>query len=186
MNPMSKVFILSVIAENTESRELKILAAQSCFIGMLILMVFAAAGQFILSRIFHVDLYSFKIAGGIILCFIGFKALTKGVFFELDLKTKLREVSIVPLASPMIAGPGTITAAVNFSVEKGLTVALGAILITIILNLIIMLLSEPISKLLLKFNFMGALIRITGLIVMTIGVDMVLTGTTNWIQSLNL
>ena len=44
------------------------------------------------------------------------------------------------------------------------------------INLAVMIYSRTISGVLIRYNFMGALIRITGLIVATIGIQMVLDG----------
>ena len=47
-----------------------------------------------------------------------------------------------------------------------------------------MLFAKKIGKTLIKYNFMSALIRITGLIVATIGVQMILDGIRNFILTL--
>ena len=184
INPVSKIFILSMFSKEVEPKELRGISVQSSVIALAILLVFAAMGNIILSKIFHVELYSFKIAAGIILFIMGLKALLKGVFFETDAKAKLSDISIVPLASPMIAGPATITVAISFSAEYGLDVTSLAIALAVGINLLIMLSSRFISKLLLGHNLMGALIRITGMIVATIAVQMVLMGLSGWYQSL--
>jgi multiple antibiotic resistance protein len=136
----------------------------------------------LLRNVFHVQLYAFKIAGGLVLLYRGFEALNKGVFFEFDEKMRLADISIVPLASPMIAGPAAISASLSFPVKYGLTIALISIVVSVLINLLIMLYAKVISAFLTKLNFMEASIRITGLIVATIGIQMVLDGITDYIN----
>jgi multiple antibiotic resistance protein len=185
VNPVSKIFLLSAFSKGMRDEELKRLCIFSSCVGLGILLTFAAAGSIILTHIFHMELHSFQIVGGVVLFTIGFNALTRGSFFELDEKQKLAEMSIVPLASPMIAGPATITAAVSFSAQYGLAITALAITLAVAGNFLIMLSSRMIGQWLTRYNLMGALIRITGLIVGTIAMQMVLDGLRGWLKSLS-
>lgn len=184
VNPISKVFLLSTFSRDMHEEEIKRLCIFSSLVGLAILLAFAAAGSFILTCLFHVELHAFQIVGGVVLFTIGLNALKRGVFFEQDEKQNLAEMSIVPLASPMIAGPATITAAVSFSAQYGLTVTSLAITLAVAANFLIMLLSRFIGSWLTRYNLMGALIRITGLIVSTIAMQMVLDGLRGWSHNL--
>ena len=187
INPISKICILSVFSKDTESRkDFYRIVTRSTFIALLILAMVMLFGDFIFRSFLRIDLYSLKIAGGSILFWVGFKALSKGVFFEQGTQTRLSEISIVPLASPMIAGPATIAAALPMAVSNGFTVSFLAVTLAVLVNMVLMLLANPIGRILVKFNIMGALIRITGLIVATIGVQMVLSGVATWINSLEI
>jgi multiple antibiotic resistance protein len=141
-------------------------------------------GNFMLAKFFHIQIYAFKIAGGTVLFMRGLDALNKGLFFELNHKQKLEDMSIVPLASPMIAGPATITAAVSFPAQYGIPVTSLSIILAVCVNLLIMMLAPVITTHLIKQNIMGALIRITGLIVATIGIQMMLDGFRVFIKTL--
>ncbi len=176
INPVSKIFVLSTLAEEADSRELRRISLKASMIAGAILLIFALSGKFILQTIFHVQLYSFQIVGGIVLFARGFMALNKGLFFETEANQKLEDASIVPLASPMIAGPATLSAAISFPVQYGLGRTLTAIIIAVTVNLLVMIYSQKIGSVLKRQNLMGALIRITGLIVATIGVQMMLEG----------
>lgn len=174
VNPVSKIFLLSTFSKEVRPRELWRLAWVSSLVGLGILLLFALAGKLLLRSVFHVEIYSFQIVGGAVLFAIGYRALSKGVFFEIDEKTSFEEMSIVPLASPMIAGPATITAAVSFSVQYGLPVTVSASALAVGINFLAMRWAGRIGAQLMRFNLMGALIRITGLVVATIAVQMVL------------
>ncbi len=182
INPISKIFLITTLKESTGDSELNNIIVKSSLIALIILLTFTFIGNFLLVKFFNIQIYSFKIAGGIVLVFRGFEALNKGVFFELSHHQKLEDFSIVPLASPMIAGPATITAAVSFPAKYGLAVTALSILAAVVVNLFIMLISPRIAGALSKHNIMGALIRITGLIVATIGVQMILDGLSEYIS----
>ncbi len=184
INPISKIFLISSLRENASGSEVRRIIVKSSFVAIIILLAFIFMGNFMLSKFFHIQIYAFKIAGGTVLFMRGLDALNKGLFFELNHKQKLEDMSIVPLASPMIAGPATITAAVSFPAQYGIPVTSLSIILAVCVNLLIMMLAPVITTHLIKQNIMGALIRITGLIVATIGIQMMLDGFRMFIKTL--
>jgi multiple antibiotic resistance protein len=138
----------------------------------------------IFNYVFHIQLYAFQVTCGVVLFYNGITGLQKGVFLQVDQNVKLTDLSAVPIAMPMIAGPATITAAVTFPAHYGWRITIISIFGALGVNLLLMLFSKSIGNVLTKLNFMNALIRITGLIVATIGVQMVFTGITNFISTL--
>lgn len=183
INPISKIFLLSTLSNKGGDTDLRRIAVKSSLVAAAILLSFVFVGNFILTDIFHIQLYSFKIAGGLVLLFRGFEALNKGLFFELSENQKLEEISIVPLASPMIAGPATIAASVSFPATYGIMITALSVLTAVAVNLAFMLTSKYINRFLDRHHIMGALIRITGLIVATIGVQMTLDGIGDYLRS---
>jgi multiple antibiotic resistance protein len=180
MNPISKIFILSVLAEEFPRDAMRRLIVKSTLFAWGILLVLGVGGNLILERVFNVQMYSLKTASGIILFFVGYHALSKGVFFEVDEKNKHEDLSLVPLASPMIAGPATITAAISLNTEHGYALASSCITLAIGLNFLIMLLYRRVSSFMVRYQLMGALVRITGLIVAAISVELVYSGIADW------
>jgi multiple antibiotic resistance protein len=140
-----------------------------------------------LEKVFKIDLYSLKVAGGVVLFIIGYTAMRKGVFYQNDNdeKTEIVEddISIVPLAAPLIAGPGTITAAISFSAEFGLASTLTALGLAVFINFLLMLCSLWINRIFEKLYITGPIIRITGLIVAAVAVQMIFNGTAEWLTS---
>ena len=209
INPLSKVALLSMgqdvprqEAEESDSLEagdaadakdnektgVRIfpLILRSTIVGAILLYALIIFGEAILNRVFHVEIYSLRVAGGIVLSTVGFQALKTGMFFGHDNHSKFVDLAIVPLACPMIAGPASITASITLSIEMGIPMTLIAVSIALGLNLGIMAFSRPISSLLSRYNVLGAFIRITGLVVMTIGVQMVFNGVSGWMTSMGL
>lgn len=182
INPVSKICILSVFAPDETRKDFFKVIVRSSLVAFIIIALVAVFGEFLLRKVFHVDIYSLRVSGGVVLFWIGFKALSKGVFFELGANSKFAELSIVPLASPLIAGPATITAVVTLGAESGVFTILTAAAIAIAINLALMAMSNILGKILTKFNVMGALIRMTGLVVISIGSQMIFSGVSEWIK----
>jgi multiple antibiotic resistance protein len=185
INPVSKVFLLSSLNPQITQRELTKVSLNSSFAAYIILCMFTAAGLFLFKSIFKIDLYSLKVSGGIILSIIGLRAVTRGAFYEKAVERKISselEFSVVPLGAPLIAGPGTITGAISLSSEQGFLITIISLTIALIINFFFMLGSFYIGKILQKIHAIGAVIRITGLIVSGIAVQMIFNGLRDWIE----
>jgi multiple antibiotic resistance protein len=186
VNPIQKVFVITSLQQQFTEKELKHLSVKSSVTAFVILILFLFLGQLIFNYVFHIQLYAFQVTCGVILFYNGISGLQKGVFLQLDQNMKLADLSAVPIALPMIAGPATITAAVTFPAHYGQGITIASIFLALVINLLFMLYAASIGKFLTKYNFMNAFIRIIGLIVATIGVQMVFTGIANFMASLKL
>jgi multiple antibiotic resistance protein len=184
INPISKVSILAVISSDQQQREFRAITAKSSLVALFILIGSMTFGSFVLQSIFHVDLHSLRLAGGVVLFWVGFNALRHGIFFEQETSARFEDVALVPLACPMIAGPATIAACIAIHSNDGLLSATISTTFAIGINYLIMTLSRQISTLLTRFNILGAMVRLTGLIVMTIGTQMALEGIAAWLTPL--
>ncbi len=184
INPVSKIAVISVLPETATMKDIKQISIRSTLAAFIMLLVFALSGSFILSTIFNVQLYAFQMVGGIVVFYYGFAALRNGVFFEMDASKKLSDLSIVPIASPLIAGPATITAVISMTAEHTAFPVIIAITVALFFNMLVMIASRFISKPLIKFNLLGVLIRIMGLFVASIGMNMVLSGIKSFVAFL--
>lgn len=186
VNPVQKIFVITSLQNQFTDKELKYLSLKASITAFVILVLFLFLGQMIFNYVFHIQLYAFQVTCGVVLFYNGITGLQKGVFLQVDQNVKLTDLSAVPIAMPMIAGPATITAAVTFPTNYGWGITIISIFGALGVNLLLMLFSKSIGNVLTKLNFMNALIRITGLIVATIGVQMVFTGITNFISTLTI
>jgi multiple antibiotic resistance protein len=180
INPMSKIAVLSGLSSSDRRGQLPSIVRKSSITAAGILLGLMVFGDFTLKHVFRVELHALQISGGVVLFWVGFNALRKGVFFEEDTKESSADLAIVPLACPMIAGPATIAASIALVAREGLLVPSISVLSAILVNAILMRFAVPIAALLKKLDLLSALIRITGLIVMTIGAQMVLDGLSRW------
>lgn len=184
VNPVHKILIVTSLQNQFDDKQLKYLSIKSSFTALLILIFFLFLGELIFSYVFHIQLYAFKVACGVVLFYNGIEGLQKGAFLRIEKNIKIDDILTVPIAMPMIAGPATITAAVTFPAHYGKANTIIAICIALALNLLLMLYAKQIGKFLNKLNVMNALIRITGLIVATIGLQLVFDGIANFISVL--
>ncbi|MCM8819152.1 MAG: MarC family protein [Candidatus Omnitrophica bacterium] len=182
LNPVSKIVVLSAIGIGVDAKELRRVSLKATLTAMIILFVFSFAGTFILKNIFRIEIYSLQIVGGIVLFLIGIRALQKGEFFELDLKQKMSDIAVVPIAAPMIAGPATITASISQSAIYGSFITYLSIFAALTINFVIMILAGQINSFFKKYNLLGPLVRITGLFMASIGINMALTGIKTFLE----
>ncbi len=182
LNPASKMMFLASYEPALSRRQTRELAWKSSLAALLILFLLAAAGNFILIRIFRVQLYSLQIAGGAVVFMIGWTAIREGKFTSSHPKTSpqsFTDLSLVPLAAPLIAGPGMIAQAVAMSMERGLFPTLAALTVAIAVNFALMLFSAGINRTLSRVHLVGPLIRLTGLIISAISIQMMISGLKN-------
>ena len=182
INPASKVLLLSSMHPPLSRKVVWSISLKATLAAFGILVLLASFGHVILTDLFRIEVYSLRISGGIILFLFGLKAVQQGKFYELDPgKPHPDSLSIVPLGAPLIAGPGTITASIAYASEHGILPALTALLLALVLNMILMMFSNQIGKILEKINATGPLIRITGLIVSAVAVQMICLGLNEWL-----
>ncbi len=183
MNPFGTIPVfVGLTKENTKLERNKI-AFWTSFNVFLILLISFFAGTFILT-FFGITLNSLKIAGGLIIVTSGFALLT-GEFNKHKGMTKKSvkknienrsEISLTPLAIPMIAGPGTISLLIAYNQEfqewNQILIILGAILMATTCIYLILKSSFYIVKS-LGASGINALSRIIGFIVIAIGVEFI-------------
>ena len=192
LNPASKVFLLASQKPAFTKEQIWKISVKSSIVALVMLLGFSVIGQFLLEHVFRVQIYSLKVAGGIVLFIIGLTAVRKGVFFQKDQQEHQDktgsddDISIVPLAAPLIAGPGTITAVISLAASSGFLQTALALVIAILGNFFFMVASAQIGKVLEKFYATGPLIRITGLIVAAVSVQMILDGARDWFMAIKL
>ncbi len=184
INPVHKILVITSLQDQFDIKQLRYLSIKSSFTAFLILVFFLFLGELIFNYVFHIQLYAFQVTCGVVLFYNGIEGLQKGALIKIDKNIKLDDILTVPIAMPMIAGPATITAAVTFPAHYGRMVTILAIFVALGANLFLMIFAKKIGEFLVKINIMNALIRITGLIVATIGLQLVFDGITNYIGTL--
>lgn len=176
VNPIQKVFVITSLQQQFDIKSTKIIAVKASITALIILLFFYLVGNIVLNYVFRIELYAFQITCGVVLFYNGLSGLQKGMFLKLERNMTIRDISAVPIAMPMIAGPATITAAVTFYADYGHVVTIISIVAALAVNLVFMLYANKIGTVLSKYNLMNPLVRIFGLIVATIGTQMVLNG----------
>ncbi len=144
---------------------------KATLVSLFIMVIFLLTGEHALGFL-GIDVASFSIAGGLILFFMGLELVLGLTFFKTEPDTK--GSSIVPLAFPLIAGPGSLTTILSF---KSLY-STWSILIGIVLNLLVVYATlkttDKLSKLLGQSGMM-MLRKIFGIILIAIAIKMIKT-----------
>ena len=110
---------------------------------------------------------------------IGWNAIQTGRFINVTgagPRRDLTELSLVPLAAPLIAGPGMIAAVIASAVAHGLPLTVASTLCALLVNFFFMVHARAINAGLGKVHLLGPVIRLTGLVIAAISVQMVLNG----------
>lgn len=179
LNPASKVMFLATYEPKLTKKQIFELSWKSSAAALLILITLATFGEIVLSKIFRVELYSLKITGGIVLFMIGMVAIREGRFVnrnEDQERINFTDLSLIPLATPLIAGPGIIAAGISGAAQYGTLSVILSLGLGIFVNFIVMMFSIGINHILEKLHLIGPLIRLTGLIISGVAAQMVITG----------
>ncbi len=128
MDPVGLIPIIISLTSEMSKDEQKHVLNLTLYTASAILIVFALLGQQLLN-LFAISLASFSIAGGLLLLILSFEILLRG--FE---SVKGIEVGAVPLAFPLLVGPGAITVLMislqTYGILVGLASAVTALLFT--------------------------------------------------------
>lgn len=113
VDPIAVVPVFITITEGDSADKRQKMAARACIISAAILLTFMACGGLIF-KLFSLTLAAFKIAGGILLSMTALDMLrsmparTRTSGKEMNEAAAKPDVAIVPLAMPLLAGPGSI------------------------------------------------------------------------------
>jgi multiple antibiotic resistance protein len=186
VNPLSATLIYVSLTSSLDPPAKITIAKDSCRFALLILLFTAIMGTWIL-QLFGISLEAFRIAGGILLFGIGMEMVyakvsrTKLTATEKYESRENDDVAIMPLAIPMIAGPGAITTSIVMMNEAiGMTpFAIGIVLCSIVFSIGItyymMRNSDYIMKRVGQREY-RAINRLMGMLLIAIAVQFVING----------
>jgi multiple antibiotic resistance protein len=146
VNPIGKVPIFITLTEKMEKRNKKLVSKNAIITTAVLLTIFAVAGIQLLS-IFGITIFSFMIAGGILLFIISIEFLTHGEWRYGSSSTS-GDSGIVPLAFPLLAGPGAITTVIISLQAYGWIVSILSIIFVVSLTYLVLQLGNPLLRIL--------------------------------------
>ena len=148
IDPIGTIPVTLGVTKNMGKSKKRSLFKNTIMVVVILLLVFAFVGNEILS-IFEIQISSFMIAGGVLLFIVAIEFLTHGEW-RMGGNNMEQEQGIVPLAFPLLSGPGALTIALISFQSSGGLVTLIAILIVTAITYLVLLASEPINKILGK------------------------------------
>ena len=177
--------IYAGLSASASAAQKRAMAIRAVGVSAAILFVFALFGEALLKGL-GISLASFRIAGGIMLFLIALEMVfEKRTQRREDLAQKIIEtpevedVSVFPMAMPMIAGPGSIASVMllmgrNDGLERSLVV-LGALASILLLTLLALLAAGPIMRV-LGAKIEAVITRLLGVLLAALAVQFVIDG----------
>ncbi|EAH4502224.1 MarC family protein [Campylobacter jejuni] len=148
-----------------------------------IVLVFLLSGSLFMNYIFRVSLDDLRVSGGLVLIIMAIKNLlfstkiaTKDFssYQDMDDKEILRQ-SLIPMAFPMLVGPGTLASIIVIAEDGGLDVALGGVMIAFIFMFILFHFAATIEKIVGKL-ILHVFSRIAQVFIAAMGFKMIIVG----------
>lgn len=188
INPVSTAILLLSISEHLTKKDLNRQIIMACIYMTGILVVFLLAGHFIMI-FFGISIPGIRIAGGMVIGFLGFKMLFPGeakiTQAEKQEAIKKSNISFSPLAMPSLAGPGAIATVITISstidgrhgYDKvfAFTGVIIAIVITAIISWLVLRSANFVSRI-LGVNGVDSLSRIMGFLLICTGIQFAIIG----------
>lgn len=178
MDPLTAAPIFVGLTEGMSADERRRLAIRACLVSLVLIAVFAVAGSVIL-KVFGITIPALWIAGGMIFVGMGMQMLAgSGHGTEVQQGNGV-DLAVVPLAMPLICGPGAITTSMILMGQAStwptrLAFAL-AVLAVLVLTAVVLALAPRAAR------WMGSsgtevLTRVMAMILIALGVQFVLDG----------
>jgi multiple antibiotic resistance protein len=183
VDPFGNIPIFVGLTQNVPENQRKRIYNTAVLVGFVLLLVFAFTGNEILN-IFGLSVYSFEVAGGILLLIIAIRILISGNHESTE---SPETIGVVPIAIPLLVGPGAITTTI-FTLQV-YTMPYGAVIATLIAILAVVVVLSLTWAILRFMNGIykilgktGSLViaRVMALLIAAIAVQYILTGVTHF------
>lgn len=188
VDPPASIALFLALGSNLDKRGLQSVATRACVFAALVLLTFLVVGEGLLNHI-GVELYSLRIAGGLMLGTVGMNMLKEGQKpsrktisvasgGEITMADSV-DFDLVPLGMPMLAGPGAITLVILMGTTYGFRTVALAILVVMAFSLSLFFLASNMKNVVGE-NSTRAITRVMGLLIVTTSVQYFLDGLDMW------
>ena len=190
INPLGIMPVYMTMTMELDDSLRKRTARKAAVVALFTIVLFALSGK-MLFDFFHISVNSFRIVGGVIFFLMGKDMLQARLVAvklnQSEVKSYVNDISVTPLAIPMICGPGAITNTIVLmndatTAAHKLVFFVGVFLVMILTYLILRSSSKIIKFLGETGN--NVLMRLMGLIVMVIAVEFFFSGLTPILRSI--
>lgn len=193
MNPLGNAAIFLSITEGEKSASRRSQALKGSLYMLGILLLFFLGGNFLM-RFFGITLDGIRVAGGLVVAHVGFKLMTPrkedthGSEEEAEAKAK-PDISLSPLAIPLLAGPGSMAVVMSMSsyhaapFQAGMAGILAGIAAVCATCWITLREAEVVLRV-LGVNGANALTKIMAFLLLAIGVQLTLDGAQGWLSAI--
>ena len=172
VDPIGLVPIFSNVTGNMPDPDRAKMYRVVIYTGASLLTIFALVGQELLA-LFGISLPSFEMAGGLLLLLLALDILFRGERFAKP--GSHEDVGIVPIAFPLLVGPGAITTTMIALGAYGILVTLGSVIIVMLLSWIVMKQTHRIHSLLGKTGS-SVVAQVMAVFIAAIAIQFIITG----------
>ena len=186
IGPADLVLVFAALTERMTTRERRVMALRGTLTATGILLFFAVFGEPLL-KLFGITIPALRIAGGVLLLLISIDMVFArhsggtGTTPEEESEAKKRvDISVFPLATPLIAGPGAISAVILLTTTEG-TFSVGWFLVIAGMLAILavcyaaMLVAIPIQRL-LGITGLAVVSRVVGVLLAALAIQFLIDG----------
>ena len=170
--PGATPFFLALVSDRTPRERVR-LAWQAASVSLFVIVLFALFGKFVLNYL-HVSLFGLQGAGGLLMLLISLELLTGKD--NPDMNSTKGNIALVPLGTPLLAGPGAIVTTMLYVNYAHGTAKQGALLLAIVATHVIIGITLMFSTKILgliKESGVTLFARIAGLLLAAIAVEMI-------------
>ena len=188
VDPPASIALFLAMGSDLNKRDLQAIATRACAFAALVLLTFLVVGEGLLNHI-GVELYSLRIAGGLMLGTVGMNMLKEGQKPSRKVipvasggeisRGDSVDFDLVPLGMPMLAGPGAITLVILMGTTYGFRTVALAILAVMAFSLSLFFLATNMRNVVGE-NSTRAITRVMGLLIVTTAVQYFLDGLNMW------
>ena len=189
IGPIDIAAMFAALTARQSPRQRRVLALRGTLIGGGILVAFALAGESLLAGL-GISLAALRAAGGILLLLIAIEMVfartsggTSTTADETREASARDDIAVFPLATPLIAGPGSMGAAILLMANQegdvtGQAIVLAALLSIVLLTFVALLLAGRIQQL-LGVTGMHVVTRVMGVLLSALAVQFIFDGIGN-------
>ena len=183
IDPIGNILVFHLFTRGFDFRQKLTAALIAIAAAFVMLLAFALAGREVLEFL-GISLDSFKVAAGLLLIPSAYRLVAEGQPAPVDegAKPDPMDFALVPLATPLIAGPGALAATTSFSDSVGTATTLGAIAIVLLITLVSFAAADWLFRL-AGAPLLKVMSRIVGIVLFAIAVDFVLEGTVAFVEA---
>ncbi len=186
IEPVSLVPLFGALTRGNTDRERRRIAMKSTILAAIILFVFAIAGDYLL-KLLGITVDAFKIGGGLLLfmlavdmVFARHSGLRSATVREQDEARYREDISVFPMAFPLLAGPGSLATVLLLTGEaRGdwimISVMLGVLALVLVITLVLLLLTPQVMRV-LGLTGANVISRLLGVVLVALAVQFVVDG----------
>lgn len=184
MDPVGSIPVFLALTRHSPPAARNRAARRAALVAAGVILSFAVFGDLIL-RLLGIDLPALQVAGGLLLALVALELLHPFDDTPEPAAEDVPDVALVPLGTPLLAGPGAIAATMVYArnaddVWGGVTVGL-ALVASLLGTYVCLRFATTLSRV-LRPNAIRVLSRVLGLLVAAVAVQLVADGVVAWME----